>query len=174
MNAYPKQYLSRPHEVVADVLAAQARFSMAADRAIDHLRSMPEKARLVHKLNDNGIIEEFHLVRGVWVTGVAGCRMMLIDEKRQCGNCEECCMTEGSCGTCTRVLCEADEPILIPTHTHRYSELVTLIKGSLTEHARPGSPTYTEGKIYYRAQEIHNPEICGLMLICWTPPLIAP
>jgi hypothetical protein len=171
----PLQKLA-PHEVaLANALAAHQQFSRTAKRAVDELRNLPDRAGLRHTLAAGGVVEEFHLIRGVWVDTICGCKMMLVDEKKQCNGCESCeAVVGGGCGICTRVLCEADKPIRLPAHSHHYSEMVTIIKGSLIEHIAKDKAIVlrrASDKIFYAAGETHEPEIYGLMMICWTPPL---
>lgn len=161
-----------PHEAaLTDALAARAKFSITASRVVEELRAMPERVGLRHRMVDD-LIEEFHLVRGVWVMGAGGCKLMLLDEKKNCNGCDDCSeITCGICALCTRVLCEADKPIRMPAHRHDYAEVVTPISGYLIEHRGHGNRIPTD-KIFYPAHEVHEPEVFGLHLICWSPPLL--
>lgn len=160
-----------PHEAaLTDALAARAKFSLSAARVVAELRAMPERVGLLHRLVDD-LIEEFHLVRGVWVDGAGGCKLMLLDEKRNCHGCDDCSVASHICALCTRVLCEADEPTRLPAHRHDYAEVVTPISGYLVEHRGNHKRSPTD-KIYYPAHEMHEPEIYGLHLVCWSPPLL--
>jgi hypothetical protein len=170
----PEKSSNAVAQTMSDALSAHRRFQKVASDAVDKLRALPDRVGLSHVLV-GGERQEFSLARGAWVRGVSGIRLMLIDEKKQCTGCESCPIQEASCGcTCTRVLCEADEPCRMPLHSHEYSELVTVIKGELTEHRYKADQTVlrrASDKIFYPAGEDHEPEVHGLFMLCWSPPL---
>ena len=114
-----------------------------------------------------GGVDRFALVQGVWISTYPGMRMMLIDDATECSVCEEDCRA-------TRVLCEAKESVICPRHKHNYSETVTVISGELIEH-EPGSSVHAlrraSDRIHYAGGQWHQPEVRGLIMVCWRPPL---
>jgi len=165
--------LSERDAAYVDALAAHAQFSRLANRTVDALRKSPESAGVTY-IEADGTEKVIRLVRGVWVQSMKHVRLMLIDEKKECKMCKECipgCRTNVK--SYTRVLCEIDKPTIIPAHTHSHDEFITVIDGSLKDDIIESGCEMRRchDKIFYKAGVMHSPELYGMILICWTPPL---
>lgn len=93
-----------------------------------------------------------YLHKGFWVDLLSGLKIMLLDNT--------------SIGT--RALTEGDG--LVPEHYHFFMETILVISGEVIEH--------TTGRVYYPGMsyshqpgERHSPEIHGLVMTTWHPPL---
>lgn len=117
----------------------------------------------------DGEVKEFPLYRGVWVTSQGGLRVMLIDDINQCPE-RQCPLAQcnSGCSMCTRALCSGNSRV--EAHSHHYREYVQVIQGTLFEHTT--GMEYGVGQtVYYAAGVVHEPELHGMAMICWQPPL---
>lgn len=133
-----------------ELLSAHLKLRAAAERAT---REIGQDIRVMASHDDENKVIEAHLYRGSWVNIFPGIKLMLIDDR------------DGE----TRALCEADGTA--PKHYHTYHESIFILEGEVIEKAT--------NKVYRRAgdviehppYEFHEPELHGLFMVKWRPPL---
>lgn len=157
-----------------DLRRAHKELRHAVERAT---RDIADDARVLKVDYNDGRQASYMLHRGAWVKSQAGLKMMLVDNTESCpdnGMCtcrsvkwSECNQCKNT-GSCTRVLCSGKG--LVDMHSHTYAEIVQVIQGQMVEK--------TTGRVYYPGDVLvyppntpHQPELDGMVLICWQPPL---
>jgi quercetin dioxygenase-like cupin family protein len=139
-------------------------------------RDIADDARVL-KVDYNGRPATYTLHRGAWVKAQGGLKMMLVDNTEDCAKDDACTCHRvkwserndyENNSACTRVLCSGTGNV--ENHSHTYTEVVQVIQGSMTE--RTTGRIYHPGDIIvYPANTPHQPELNGMVLICWQPPL---
>ena len=98
------------------------------------------------------LVVEKHLVKGVWINLFENVKMMLIDDH------------DGW----TRALCQSTG--VSPKHYHTYYEKIIVIDGEVIEHTT--QKKFNSGdEILHEPNVPHQPEINGLVMMMWKPPL---
>ena len=154
-------------EIRSRVRDAHKALRQAVARAVEDISHDVRVLKISHLAD--GKVVEFPLYRGQWVSGPDGLKMMLIDDINHCPQ-RECplCETNSGCGVCTRVLASGNSRM--PAHSHGYREYIQVIQGELIEHTT--GARYAPGEtIYYAGDYVHEPELNGLAMVCWQPPL---
>jgi len=156
-----------------DLRKAHRELRKAVEKAT---RDIADDARVL-KVDYSGQSASYTLHRGAWVRAQGGLKMMLVDNTEDCprdGACtcqtvrwSECNDYENS-SSCTRVLCSGDGKVDL--HSHTYAEIVQVIQGSMTEKTT-GRIYYPGDVLVYPANTPHQPELNGMVLMCWQPPL---
>lgn len=139
-------------------------------------RDIADDARVL-RVDYNGEPASYTLHRGAWVKSQGGLRMMLVDNNDACADDGTCtCQSVNwsqiddfkNASACTRVLCSGTGSVDL--HSHTYAEIVQVVQGTLTE--------VTTGRVYksgdvliYPPNTQHQPQLDGMVLICWQPPL---
>jgi hypothetical protein len=154
------------------VKKARERLEKVSQNFLEELE-IPEKASLYLIQKDGKHVIQ-NLIRGTWVETDSGLRQMFLDEDSHCGACPSASCTS----SCTRVLVEAKDWVILPCHYHDYCETVTVISGEYydlhrTEDSKliPVVLKRCSDKIYYPKGVYHEPKLKGLFLVCWAPPL---
>lgn len=132
-----------------ELLTAHLRLRAAAERAT---KEIGQDIRVMASHDHEDKIMEAHLYRGSWINIFPGIKLMLIDDR------------DG----CTRAICEGDG--VMPKHYHTYYESLFVLEGEIIEK--------TTGQVYgvsetaeHQPYEMHEPELNGLFLVRWKPPL---
>jgi hypothetical protein len=151
-------------------LATMRRFNAALAAAADRILQTagPQKA-VGYWLDKDRKAYPFGLVQGRWVSSpqFPAMRMMLVDEDIHCGGCP----ASQCSASCSRVLVQADALVCLPPHHHDNCETVHVIEGEYFDPLTQVSARRSADKIYIPAKQQHAPEIRGLFLVCWSPPL---
>lgn len=152
-------------EIIDQVRLAAADLRKTITETIDQIKT-DSRLVILHYMTETQQDLTVTLYRGCWIQPMPGLKMMLLDETKHCPNrnCPVDCEK-----ACTRVLCEGD--VEMPVHTHDQSEVVFVIHGHLIDHI--SGRKYVHGDVaYFPAHQPHAPEVRGLCLICWQPPLL--
>ena len=141
------------HDLKCDLLEAHVKLRLASERAsVDILTD-------IRVMASDGEGEPPHTVerylhKGSWVELLPGLKIMLLDNS----------------DLGTRALTEGSGAM--PEHHHTFTETIFVISGEVLEH--------TTGRVYYAGMsyshapgERHAPEIRGLIMVTWYPPLPA-
>lgn len=132
-----------------ELLGAHLRLRAAAEKAT---REIGQDIRVMASHSHDDKVIEAHLYRGSWVNIFPGIRLMLIDDR------------DG----CTRALCEGEGTM--PKHYHTYHESLFVLEGELIE--KTSGNIYSVGQtVEHNAYEFHEPELRGLFMVRWKPPL---
>lgn len=136
------------NELSESLGAAHSRLRSAVERASVDLS---QDIRVMSSHEGDNVVERY-LCRGVWVELIPELRILLIDDRN-----------DG-----TRALVEGKASL--PKHYHTYNETLLVLEGDVLER--------TTGRVYYPGTtvehptgEVHEPEIRGLCLVVWRPPL---
>lgn len=132
-----------------ELLGAHLKLRAAAERAT---KEIGQDIRIMSSHDVEDKIIEAHLYRGSWVNVFPGMKLMLIDDK------------EG----CTRALCEGNG--LVPKHYHTYYESLYVLEGKIFERTT-GKEYFTGQIVDHEPYEWHEPELNGLFMVRWRPPL---
>jgi hypothetical protein len=140
-------------ETKNELVSAHKKLRSAIDRVTENISV---DTRLLHSVefdqHNKEIVVEKHLIKGVWINLFNGVKMMLIDDSNNW----------------TRALCQSTG--ISPKHYHTYYEKILVIDGEVIEHTTnqiflPGS------EILHEPNVPHQPEINGLVMMMWKPPL---
>ena len=132
-----------------ELLSAHLRLRAAAERAT---KEIGQDIRVMASHDHEDKVMEAHLYRGSWVNVFPGMRLMLIDDK------------DG----CTRALCEGEG--IVPKHYHTYHESLHVLEGRILEKTT-GKEYFTGQTVDHEPYEFHQPELHGLFMVRWRPPL---